>query len=487
MSDFQDALHRVARPRGEVVGEALTADAVVASSVRGVRRGRRRRTAAQAGAGALGAAVIGMGAWLVLPLGGATDAMPAVTPSAAPGDLPVFEGSEVWSAGPMNGPQDGVEPPVSQEIQDRFACGAPWDLAAGYYPAPGYAGDVPGYEDSLDPGGDEPQWDVESGSLTWSSALSSVEEGFYDTAVLLWVRDGVIVGNARVQAGSVLVNDREASMIGRVPTARGATLSADLSTVSVELPPPGSCEKGETPGLIENRAYELHVVHEYGPMNAFTADGPLTSLDDHHDAQFRSGDPFTQVVDPAGGPWVVQVTGLTSDEGPPPAELEAPDGVMHQSFLVPRPVEGCAPLADLRADGLPTADMEGPAVEVPGVTESLGGEQWGAEPVLMVPAGDEPWFLERDAWLVADIVSAGIEDPHLEWTSLSSTDAWMLAAGGEDPVRDPECAYVLPIPEVLGAVFLVVDGVAPEVAANWGDATVLPEEVQTWIYLGQAR
>src|SRR5690606_9155076 len=102
----------------------------------------------------------------------------------------------------------------------------------------------------------------------------------------------------------------------------------------------------------------------------------------------------------------------------------------HQAFVVPRPERGCAPLADLRAAGHPGASAIEYTLDVPGLAPSLTGEFWGADPVVTLPEGEEPWYVGIDAWIVADEVSAGIQDPHLEWTSLS-VGGWALANGGE--------------------------------------------------------
>ncbi|GIG53815.1 hypothetical protein [Demequina activiva] len=467
MSDFHDALHRAAQPHGEAVGKDLTADAVVASSVRSVSEGRRRRAAMQAVASVAAVGAVVAGAWLVLPLG-AGDQEPAGAdpvhagpfryevgddPDAVPVEEPalLLRGEDAV----MCGDELSLEPGVSVHSDEAFGRGLSLaaelktlgDIMEGTPPAtpqPLFSDMPDGPTDGWDPA--SPQWEVvASGALRTHTVSTLLLDG------------STVVGLQESLSGS-----GQEEGIAHYGGGSG-------------IPAEGQC------GDVETRE-DLVELWDRGPGDPFTS--VLV-------AQFWGGDAAgstllaTIVIDPNEPANTDQEPTAVFDQ-PAPAELEAPDGAMHQSFIVPRPIAGCAPLAELREGGTPTVDMEGPPVEVPGAMGDLSGELWGAEPVLTVPAGDEPWFVERDAWLVADIVSAGIEDPHLDWTSLSSAQAWALALGGEDPLRDPECVYALPIPEVFGAVFLVVDGVAPEVEANWGDATVLPEEMQTWIYLGQA-
>ncbi|WP_084039196.1 hypothetical protein [Demequina sp. NBRC 110053] len=194
---------------------------------------------------------------------------------------------------------------------------------------------------------------------------------------------------------------------------------------------------------------------------------------------------FGGALEPASSPSPSSEGDAVSDGR---AELRAPEGDSYQAFVVPEPDVGCAPFGDLAAAGAPHEQSVQYEVELPGVADRLTGELWGAEPVLTLPAAYEPWYVGLDAWLVADVVSAGIQDPHLEWTSLS-VGGWALSPGGVDAVHGADCAYVQPIPKVEGAMFLVLDGVdqqsVSEVApdAYWS----LPADgLQTWVYLGEA-
>ncbi|MFN3866983.1 MAG: hypothetical protein ACK4MD_09770 [Demequina sp.] len=172
-----------------------------------------------------------------------------------------------------------------------------------------------------------------------------------------------------------------------------------------------------------------------------------------------------------------------------PSSGPAPSGDhTYRAFVVPPPEPGCSPLADQLAAGLPSTQSVEFPVEVPGVTQPLTGELWGAEPVLVLPPGEEPWYLGLDAWVVAADVSDGIPDPHLTWTSLS-VGGWALSPGGDDSLRDPECAYNQPIPDLEGAVYLVIEGVDPdalEQAAPGIEWAYEAAELHTWVYLGEA-
>lgn len=170
------------------------------------------------------------------------------------------------------------------------------------------------------------------------------------------------------------------------------------------------------------------------------------------------------------------------------AELLPPEGNLYQAFVVPAPAMGCAPFADQLAAGHPGADTFSYNVELPGVAASLTGELWGADPVVILPAGEEHWYQGLDAWVVVDGVSAGVKDPHLNWTSLS-VGGWALSPGGDDPRRGDDCAHVEPIPELSGAVFLIFNGAdmgAIEDAGIQVRGNVEPSGLYTWIYLGEA-
>jgi hypothetical protein len=426
---------------------------------------------------------------------------PALPPNAG-ASLPVFKENNAFSEGSMNGPQDGVNPDLmkaSQDIQDRFACGVPWNLEAGYYPRDGYAGPMPEYTGSLAPTaqnaeetttvgefGNPPVLDASAGDLAVRTSLVAFDDGFYDTFVLAWVQDGVIVGNQRVSMAAVqFVGDSDTTSLS---TARGGDSSAP-GIGWAPLSAPGACANGQGPDFPEDGDYQLHIVHEYGTADAFVDDKLVTTSNgapgvDVDRVEFRSGDAYTQVVDPAGGPWTVHVIGLTTpvtlDD---PAKLIAPDGDVHQAFVMERAVPGCSALADIRADGFPHNDAAQYQATLAGVTGSLTGQLWMGDTVATLAAGEDPWYLGRDAWLVADGVSPGKANPHVEWTSVDGS--WVLAEGGRDPLEAAECAYLDPRISVSGAVFLVIDGVDP---AYYNDPSTdffaLPEELQTWIYLG---
>lgn len=177
----------------------------------------------------------------------------------------------------------------------------------------------------------------------------------------------------------------------------------------------------------------------------------------------------------------------------PPAEsaqLEEPDGDQYQAFVVPQPEgESCTPFVDQRAQGWPNAESVQYDVTLPGV-QAITQEWWVAGPVVM--AEDEafnPWYLELDAWLLADEVSAGNPSPGVGWEQPADGDSWRLstsAGPGAAPGAD-DCAYVEPIPEISGATWLIIDGAEWAAVADQNpDVMEGSDDAMTWVYLGQA-
>ncbi|MDN4480191.1 hypothetical protein [Demequina muriae] len=460
MSDFHDALRRAAQQHGEAVAPSLTADAVVASSVHGISRGWRRRATAQAGVAVLGVTAIGMAAWLVPSLGGVWDAEPAGA-DAGPFRYSVESGGDVRDS----------EPEVMLRGADAVMCGDELDLTPGLTVHDAQAldrdlfleaelttlGDTLGTPtaeprplDPDDPDGIMTGWDPDSPS--WRIAGGG-EVRSYRVATLLMDDDivaGVVASSAYGAGG-----DEDAMLMGE----SGAG-----------IPRIGQCDDSldswsNDPG----DPMDTRLVAQYWSTSE-TGESTLLA---------------TVVVDPNEPANSSEAPGIDGDSPDvvDSAELSRTRPT-HQAFAVPRPEPGCSPLTDLRDAGHPSTDAPEYTVRLPFLTEELTGELWGDEWVVSVTGGDTPWYLEHHAWLVADEVSAGIPDPHLQWHPGLQ---FILRSGGTDPLRGDDCAYDAPIPEIDGAVFLVIDGVDWDAVDEAGtDPGGDRDGYQTWVYLGEA-
>lgn len=330
MKDMHAGLDDAAEGPSQVMGERL-ADALVAdATVVAVKRGRRVRAArlgVAASVSVIGLGALGAGAWSIVPRDEVfAPAAPSVLASEeapkTPGD------SKFVPAGPqdfpaqLNGPQDfpadvqrsfkdaGEGWKLDQTIPDLLACGADWTWKEGTYSGQ-YRGPEPTYDDHV-------LWEVEGGpsldvadpQLNFTTETVAPDPQYYDTVVLAWVSDGVIVGNARMTTavGPTVENTGK-----RATTVRGAQGTA--AHPAKQLSGPGDCEAGNAPELTDGE-FDLHVVHEYGPTMALIdgeqgglPDEAIPSLPDAATVEFRSGDRFYVDVDPSGS-WTVDVTGL---------------------------------------------------------------------------------------------------------------------------------------------------------------------------------
>ncbi|MFW7413895.1 hypothetical protein [Demequina sp. SO4-18] len=483
MSDFHDALRSAARRHGEAVAPGLSADAVVASSVHGISRGRRRRAATQAGVGALGVAAIGVAGWLVLPLAGPGESEPAGPDDAVnagpwryevgadPEAYPIEEPSVMLNGGDevMCGDELSLEPGVTVHDPDAFGRQIYQEAELTTL---GETVGTPTAEprplNSDDPDGIMTGWDPNQ--ATWDGAIGGQLVGT-ETVSLLMDGDTVVghaFGSSLSASWDGLMEGSGGGSIPREGLCEGSEFTIE-ELLELEHGDPmdtllvtqfwGGSERGERVALGERVLLATIVFDPNEPAN--TTEAP-------------SRDEFTSSPEPTGG----------ASAGPEPtpgvvdsAELQAPEDDEYQAFVVERPQPGCSPLADLRAAGRPSASDPQYTVELPVVAEDLTGELWGAEPVLTKSTDVGTWYLSHGAWLVADEVSAGIQDPYLEWVG-----DYELRSGGTDPLRGDDCAYVEPIPEIGGAVFLVIDGVDTSAVSDLDNA----DAHQTWVYLGEA-
>ncbi|WP_297083744.1 hypothetical protein [uncultured Demequina sp.] len=475
MSDFHSELHRAAAPHGDAVGEDLRADAVVASSVDGIQRGRRRRAAVAGGAAAVAAvAVVGVGIWLV-PVGG-EDQEPA-------GGDAVHAGPWLYDVGSDPSGFPVTEPALRVSGERAVMCGDELSLAAGvtvhdpdaYGRGLFFAAELTTLGETTDevPPTVRQPVDPDNPDGPWTG---------WDPDQAFW--DGTSGGAAGTATTiSLLMDGQTVVGVGQGSSRTSGDRGWSAGGAGAHIPSEDACDLTgmtweEIAALEPGDPFDTLVVTQFWSAADF---GQGTALDERVPLATIVVDPVELANTDASPGQALDAFVAAQEVDAAPAELREPDGFSHQAFVVERPQPGCAPLSDLRRAGHPsTTDLEYSAVL--GEVGTLDGMLWGAEPVLRTADGDDPWYVGRDAWLVADAVSAGIEDPHLEWTSLSSEPVWALAIGGEDPLRDPDCAYVQPIPDVSGAVFLVIDGVDPDGAV---DATG-EGRLQTWVYLGEA-
>jgi hypothetical protein len=321
--DLHDEFDRYGHAHGDAVGSRLREGGVRAALEARVSRGRRVQKAKWGAGVAAVAAVGGVGAWALVGHGPAGEASPAVGDyvPAINHDLPtvpVLNGDFFGMFG-LHGPEDGIvdEPSkISQTIPDQFACGAQWTLEPGYYLNQTRERFVE-FGDGVTSAGTA--LDVKRPQITFVSRISTDLGSYYDTFVLAWVKDGVIVGNARVSRayGPLL----EGTSGERLSTVRGASAEG-VDMVTLPLVGPGACEAGAVPAGLADGPYELHVIHEYSGNANVRVDGhqyddPSVQIARPTDGQlveFISGDPFGAVVDSTGGPWTIEVVGLGGSE-----------------------------------------------------------------------------------------------------------------------------------------------------------------------------
>ncbi|MFW2512360.1 hypothetical protein ACNI3K_01120 [Demequina sp. SO4-13] len=476
MSDFHDALRRAAQQHGEEVAPGLSADAVVTSSVHGISRGRQRRAAAQAGAGALGVVAIGVAGWVGLPLLGEGNMEPAGP------EIGVEAGPWRYDAEP--GEATEGDPQVMLQGEDEVMCLDELSLDPGVRvhddqayersiwleaalarideaaasPPPSQPNVAPTPEGRLTPIPSAPQWVVSTGGEAASLTLATLR-----------VVHGTVTGLSLHYAG----RDRGEGTRAEATLVPGGNACAiptgDLTGTSAE--PSGQGEE------------TLVVAQFWATGDSGDGDPLATIVVDSSEPANTTDLPRIGETSPTPEP-TAGTSGVPepSDEPTPypatPAHLRAPEGSEYQAFVVERPQPGCSPLADLLAAGQPSPSAPEYTVEVPGVTDSLTAELWARGTLATLPAGDDPWFLKHHAWLVSQEITDGVRpEAHLEWTGDR-----VLQWGESDPLQGPDCAYVEVMPQIGGSVFLVIDGVDPSVAGSLDS----PDDYQTWVYLGEA-
>ena len=323
--DLHEMFDRHARAASADAGDHLRGASIRARLDARVARGRRVRNAAFGAGGVAAVGLLAVGAVMVPRLGG--QSVPGIGEATSPAigdyvpsinhDLPIvnLRNGDFFGAFGLHGPEDGIvdEPSkISQTIPAQFACGARWTLEPAYYLNQTRERFVE-FGDGVTPVGTV--LDVKAPQLTFVSRASTDLGNYYDTFVLAWVKDGVIVGNARVsRADGPLI---EGAAGERLQTVRGASASG-ADTVTLPLTGPGACEEGAAPEGLADGSYELHVIHEYSGnanvrIDGYQYDDPAVQIARPTKGQlveFISGDPFGAVVDPTGAPWVLDVVGL---------------------------------------------------------------------------------------------------------------------------------------------------------------------------------
>src|SRR5690606_2049615 len=110
----------------------------------------------------------------------------------------------------------------------------------------------------------------------------------------------------------------------------------------------------------------------------------------------------------------------------------------------------------------------------------ITAQWWGSDPVASV--GDDafdPWYLDNDTWLLADVVSIGAPSVAVGWSRESNwqepasddVGIWRLftrAGAGVPPGMASDCAFPQPIPEISGAMWLIIDGADLELLEQQG-------------------
>jgi hypothetical protein len=371
----------------------------------------------------------------------------------------------------VGGPWRGVEPavaPTGDPIDlGALVCGAPWTLEEGTVThdesAPAYFGGVSGGWITIADNGEV----FENPDTLWAGYES-----------LAWKGTPLLNGNVVLRGTVVAVKD--GTIVGVAAPARRETAyqGEDLQAIGSY---PGVC--GDEVVVSDSGPYTYHVV-----FTASLAEDPER--------------PLQTIIDPSG-PITLEVTDLeywgdpTGDSSL--AELEEPVGDEYQAFLVaaPLPRTVCEPYTDILANGEPAKLTPTYSVTIPGV-QSLTGEIWGNAPAVVIDDETyEAWYVGLKTGITAQEVDGGNPLGALAWTTGTT---W----GEDEPPRDlrlintadatyptelpADCAYTQPIPQLSGAVFLIIDGVDWDAlnVQNPGADITAEEGWQTWVYLGQA-
>jgi len=347
---------------------------------------------------------------------------------------------------------------VKGEVPDILRCGQPYTLEGGFVlHTEARAGGLSGaWIKRSDDGSSEvnpTSIDGEYEGLVWRDVTPRHTGNGEDLLTIVAVQDGQIVGVSAAELPPGVGTDYE-----------------------IPAPVPGECAAGDASSY--DGSVEYHLV-----VQSFDKEGTLlaTAIDIY--------DPLTVEL---------------KNVGQRPADttrysaLPEPEGASYRAFVVAKPsIESCTPYSDYMLRGAPDAETMGYEVTIPGVQEFVG-EIWGNSPAAVI---DDPnydaWYVGLPTAITAERVDAGNPLATLEWTTgpaVGETDGtgqlrlvttWDAAPVVELP---GDCAFEAPIPDIDGAVFLIIDGVDFEALdeANPGADFANLDNFQTWVYLGQA-
>jgi len=438
---LHDEFERAGEARTRGSAERLTGADVRTLLDARVRRGRRRR---DAGIGTVAAVAVGAIALGVanVPGWGGEPVAPASTPS----------GIEPTPGGDY----EFAEPAFDLAATPQLECGVMLDISApvvihdeSVLERQLMAHATLEVDDVVRAGDDVPMWFAQS------------LEGPGDEQLMWRTATAVVRGNGEV--------------VGAAP---GAGWSGDGHPVNrvegeddAEAPLPGQCEP---PAAQLDGVYtQVYVVQ----------------VAEFHKSKALATFFFTEEVTYEGLAQYWKDQGVTFGEAPiEPTAYPEPRGEVYTAYLVPRPdVESCTPLTDQRAEGHPGLASIQYDVTIPGV-QPLTGELWGNAFAAIIEDEDyDAWYVGLPQAITADEVSAGDPVATVGWKrSAALTLGSSLGAEPLDlPTRD-DCAFVQPIPEISGSVFLVIDGADWDTLEQQFPGADFNPDSLTWVYLGEA-
>ncbi|MDN4472079.1 hypothetical protein [Demequina zhanjiangensis] len=451
MSDLHGRLKALGDDGAEGMAPRLASEDRIQVLSGRVASGRRRRGVLGAAGTTAVVALLVAGAWAVLP-GGAQAEWDPASPSPMSFEVRLDDYGDA--------PVVPAEVDTSMGFDRRLGCGQPFDLEPGVTIHDASAATRGArVTETLEPlVSDEADVDDNDDRLVWRGSWGGRDVLWTVTSLL--VSDGVIVGTSTAgESGGVT---------GGYYSGMGDVL----------VPVGGTCSQGPvysaytvgTPVVVAQAYSDPFMSVDWDELGALT-DEELVALGG--EATLLA----TAVLDPRSP--------IDAPEPSATPSLVAPSDGVFQAFAVDTPERSCNALGDLRQGGEPAVGSTSTFLDLGDEVATLARLFGVQAPFADVPP--DHWMVGEDAWLVFD-TPEGARSRYLEWRT--DGDGWEVLELGDaavDPMLPPAASCVFPDAyEALGSAFLVVDAVAPNLAAYgaaWDEPT---DGMQTWIHVGDA-